>query len=142
MKKRIVVLVLIVAALGLSGLTFHAYNVLSFKVRSRSSDQRVEVYGLPFKGVSSHPLDGCLRVYTFALAEGFDGGTWQTTIPWGTDIRVQWDASGRGSFSLCKGGALKMTWNVSGTEATCVFGSDLITYDPHDLWARTGRPTP
>jgi hypothetical protein len=130
--------VLIVAAL-LGG---RYYSIRTFKVRSRSSDQRVEVWGLPFKGVSKHPLDDCLRVYTFPQGEDLDGGVWQTTIPWGTDLRVSWDATEPHTFSIYQGDSLKMTWRFRGRSAECVIGANLITYNPHELWARTGKPTP
>ncbi len=129
--------ILIVVAVAWLG---YVYHQRSFKLFAESPDHRLQVRGLPFKGVQAHPLDRCLRVYTFGLDGHFEGGAWQTTIPWGTDLRIEWVEPQR--FIISRGQLRLMSWTVAGDAASCDLGSDLITYDPHDLWARTGRPTP
>ena len=142
MKKRLTLGLVFGVFLGAVMLSVSYDRIRAFKVRSSSGDQQVEVWGLPFKGVSRHPLDGCLRVYASPRRDDLDGGVWQTTIPWGTDLRVLWDTTEPYTFSIYQGDNRKMTWRFRDGSAECVIGAELITYDPHELWARTGKSRP
>lgn len=136
------VALLLPIALALAGI--HVYRVATFKLYASSPSRTIEVRGLRFQGVAPHPLDGCLRVYTYGQAEDFANDVWQTTIKWGTDLRAEWRGDEHGSFAILRGDRELMTWTVRHSGAVCIYGSDFITYDPHELWMRTGssRPSP
>lgn len=105
-------------------------------LKSLSPDGSVWVYGLPFQGVEPHPLDRCLRLYMPEHA------CCQTNILCEGDLRIVWLNDPDRSFSVFKGEERMMIWRTVGDEPTCTFGAHRITYDPHELWARTGRATP
>ena len=137
---RILVTVFAVVVLLVVGWCSYVYQQRSFKLLAMAPDRRVEVRGLPFKALKPHPLDWCLRVYTYGLEEHFESDVWQTTIPWSTDLEIEWVEPQR--FILSRGEERLMVWSVAGESASCEVGKNLITYDPHELWMRTGKPTP
>jgi hypothetical protein len=141
-KRVIRVVVTAFAFLGLLvvGWCSYVFQQRSFKLVAMAPDHRVEVRGLPFKGLLPHPLDRCLRVYANGLDEHFEGGIWQTTIPWSTDLKIEWVESQQ--FIISRGQERLMVWSVAGDSASCEIGKNLITYDPHELWRRTGKPIP
>ena len=139
-KARALAILLLLVLLSWG--VIHVYRVASFKLYAASPSRQMEVRGLPFKGIGAHPLDGCLRVYVDGQTEGFTGDIWQTTIKWGTDLRAEWRGDDHGSFAILRAGRELMNWQVQGARVVCVSGADLITYDPHELWMRTGSALP
>ncbi|MFO1440615.1 MAG: hypothetical protein U1F81_20010 [Verrucomicrobiaceae bacterium] len=138
--KRLFILMVVALAAFLYAVT--QIRIRPCNVKSSSPDGLVVVNCLPFKGVNSHPLDGCVRVYIQKYSLSSFGAVVQTTVPCEGDISLVWHNDAERSFSVCKGEVRTMTWRTFGEEPTCTFGEDLITYDPHELWARTGRSTP
>ncbi len=120
----------------------HVYRAATFKMYAFSPSRQVEIRGLRFQGVTRHPLDGCLRVYIYGRTEDFIGGIWQTTIKFGTDLSLEWRGDEHGYIAIVRGDKELMTWSVRDSRAVCTKGRDLITYDPHDLWMRTGSARP
>jgi hypothetical protein len=137
-KWCLVLFLLVLASWGLG----HVYRAATFKLYTESPSRLIDVRGLPFKGVNPHPLDGCLRIYINGKSEGFRSDTWQTTIKWGTDLRIEWRGDDQNGFAILQGGRELMTWAIHGDQADCMSGSNLITYDPHELWMRTGSALP
>ena len=111
------------------------YRDATFKLQSQSPDGLRSVKGLHFKGVNRHPLDGDLRLY-------MNGNVFQTTIPWDRELRIVWDPANTSTFTLFSGDKMLMVWSLQTATPECTAGSEYLTYDPHELWARTGHPTP
>jgi hypothetical protein len=136
--KRLIILTLAASA----ALWYAVTHIRPCNLKSISPDGLVIVRCLPFKGVNAHPLDGCVRVYIHSQSPSFVGALWQTTVRCDGDIRLVWHNDAKQSFSLFKGENEFMTCGTSGAKPTCTLGSERITYDPHELWMRTGRATP
>ena len=137
--------VVLILTLAVSAALWYAVThirILPCNLHSSSPDGLVIVHCLPFKGLEPHPLDGCVRVYISSQSPSFAGGLLQTTVHCDGDIRLVWHNDAERSFSVFKGENQMMTWRTSGADPTCTLGGNLITYDPHELWNRTGRSTP
>jgi hypothetical protein len=141
MKTWFRVLLVTALLLGLS-LWYLATHIRPCNLRTTSPDRVVQVFCLPFQGVSPHPLDRCTRIYISSTVGNSRLRCWQTTIHCDGDIRVSWLNDPERSFTVFKGSTAMMTWRTSGAEPACTFGESLITYDPHELWSRTGPSTP
>ena len=125
--------ILLVILVGLALAVRDFYQSATFKLSSLSPNGENLIKGLPFKGINHHPLDGNLRIYIGG------GEAWQTTIPWGKDLKINWHMNSNDTFSISKNGKDLMTWKIETEGGKCTSGAELITYDPHELWGRTGH---
>lgn len=125
-------------------LGYKNWRFRTFQLVSASPDESIEVRGLRFKGVKKHPLDGCLRILVSSQETMLEDGIQQTSILWNTDLSFEWRDRDTTAFSIVRDNDILITWEIQGDRVVCTKGQNLITYDPHELWRRTGnsRPVP
>lgn len=128
MKSRKIAIAILVLVMG--AILFVLGTSMNRLTSKHPNMQDQSVFGLPFKGSESSPLDGSLRLFLTKKKTGITDRK-QTTLPY-QKTAIRWlPQTTPPCFIVYSGRKPMMVWQLENDTLRCIAGDGFIAADPY-----------